>query len=137
MLYFGILGRLCGWNTCLYAMDDKRLKMSGEEMIMPVSYSLLIYFLGVSLIFVCVFLAVLIKEKTDNERLKSKIKNHDWICERVYANVRAAEMLITGERKGCERLSYVEGLLEHDEITIDAQVRAFIESAVYDMKKGK
>lgn len=106
-------------------------------MSMSVSYSLLIHFLGVSLIFVCVFFVALIKEKTDNERLKNKIKTHEWICKRVYANVRAAETLITGERKGCERLSYVEGLLKHDGITIDAQVRAIIESAVYDMKKGE
>lgn len=106
-------------------------------MSMSVSYSLLIHFLGVLLLFVFGFLVSFLKEKTDNERLKNKIKNHEWICKRAYVNVRAAEMLITGERKGCERLSYVEGLLEHDGITIDAQVRAIIESVVYNMKKGE
>ena len=42
----------------------------------------------------------------------------------------AAEQLIQGAQRGAERLSYVEGLLEADGVSVTARIRALIESAV-------
>ena len=100
-------------------------------------FRLIILLASAFLILDLVFFAFFLKRKIDNETLETKIKKHDYIAKKIYASVRSAELLITGENRGIERREYVELLLNDYGILEDAQIRALIESAVYDMKEGE
>ena len=52
------------------------------------------------------------------------------LIEKIEQYVTAAEQLIQGTRRGVEKLSYVEGLLEEDGVPVTARIRALIEAAV-------
>ena len=57
-------------------------------------------------------------------------RNEATLIEKIEQYVIAAEELIQGAQRGAERLSYVEGLLEADGVSVTARIRALIESAV-------
>ena len=57
-------------------------------------------------------------------------RNEASLIEKIEQYVIAAEQLIQGAQRGAEKLSYVEGLLEADGVTVTARIRALIESAV-------
>ena len=57
-------------------------------------------------------------------------RNEASLIEKIEQYVIAAEQLIQGAQRGAERLSYVEGLLEADGVSVTARIRALIESAV-------
>ena len=57
-------------------------------------------------------------------------RNEATLIEKIEQYVIAAEQLIQGAQRGAERLSYVEGLLEADGVSVTARIRALIESAV-------
>ena len=57
-------------------------------------------------------------------------RNEATLIEKIEQYVIAAEQLIQGAQRGAERLSYVEGLLEADRVSVTARIRALIESAV-------
>ena len=57
-------------------------------------------------------------------------RNEATLIEKIEQYVIAAEQLIQGAQRGAERLSYVEGLLEADGVSVTARIRALIVSAV-------